>query len=102
MEAIARHYIFNRPQDSTIYQPNRFEHILKLVKDYKVDGVVSDVIRYCAPLENDKPWLKKAMDGHDIPILELGVEYCEGPSGQTRTRVEAFLEMLENRAAEMA
>jgi benzoyl-CoA reductase/2-hydroxyglutaryl-CoA dehydratase subunit BcrC/BadD/HgdB len=102
MEAIARHYIFNRPQDSTIYQPNRFEHILKLVKDYRVDGIVSDVIRYCAPLENDKPWLKKAMDGHDIPILELGVEYCEGPSGQTRTRVEAFLEVLENRAAEMA
>jgi benzoyl-CoA reductase/2-hydroxyglutaryl-CoA dehydratase subunit BcrC/BadD/HgdB len=59
MEGIARHYMFNRPQDATIYLSNRYDHIFKLAKEYKVDGVVSDVIRYCAPLENDKPWLKK-------------------------------------------
>ncbi|MGE5361294.1 MAG: 2-hydroxyacyl-CoA dehydratase subunit D, partial [Bacteroidales bacterium] len=98
MEGIARHYLFNRPQDSTIYLSNRYEHIFTLAKDYKVDGVVSDVVRFCAPLENDKPWLRKAMDERGIPLLELGVDYCEHPSGQMRTRVEAFLEMLGNRA----
>jgi benzoyl-CoA reductase/2-hydroxyglutaryl-CoA dehydratase subunit BcrC/BadD/HgdB len=97
MEGIARHYLFNRPQDSTIYLSNRYDHIFKLAKEYKVDGVVSDVVRYCAPLENDKPWLKKEMDQRQIPILELGVEYAEAPSGQMKTRVEAFLEMLQNR-----
>jgi benzoyl-CoA reductase/2-hydroxyglutaryl-CoA dehydratase subunit BcrC/BadD/HgdB len=100
LEGIARHYIFNRPQDSTIYQPNRFEHVAKLARDFRVDGVISDVVRFCAPLENDKPWLKKAMDQRGIPILELGVDYCEAPSGQMRTRVEAFLEMLQSRVAE--
>jgi benzoyl-CoA reductase/2-hydroxyglutaryl-CoA dehydratase subunit BcrC/BadD/HgdB len=97
MEGIARHYLFNRPQDSTIYLSNRYDHIFKLAKEYQVDGVVSDVVRYCAPLENDKPWLKKEMDKRDIPLLELQVEYCEQPGGQMRTRVEAFLEMLQNR-----
>jgi benzoyl-CoA reductase/2-hydroxyglutaryl-CoA dehydratase subunit BcrC/BadD/HgdB len=97
MEGIARHYLFNRPQDSTIYLSNRYDHIFKLAKDYKVDGVVSDVVRFCAPLENDKPWLQKAMDARGIPLLQLGVDYCENPSGQMRTRVEAFLEMLGNR-----
>jgi benzoyl-CoA reductase/2-hydroxyglutaryl-CoA dehydratase subunit BcrC/BadD/HgdB len=96
MEGIARHYLFNRPQDSTIYLSNRYDHIFKMAKEYKVDGVVSDVIRYCAPLENDKPWLKKEMDEHGIPILELGLEYCEPWSGQTRLRVEAFIEMLQS------
>ena len=98
MEGIARHYLFNRPQDATIYESNRYDHIFKLAKEYKVNGVVSDVIRYCAPLENDKPWLKKEMDERGIAILELGLEYCEPWSGRMRTRVEAFLEMLQNRA----
>jgi benzoyl-CoA reductase/2-hydroxyglutaryl-CoA dehydratase subunit BcrC/BadD/HgdB len=97
MEGIARHYLFNRPQDATIYESNRYDHIFKLAKEYKVDGVISDVIRYCAPLENDRPWLKKEMDERGIPILELGLEYGENPSGQMRTRVEAFLEILQNR-----
>ena len=99
MEGIARHYLFNRPQDATIYLSNRYDHIFKLTKEYKVDGVVSDVVRYCAPLENDKPWLAKEMDKRGIPILELGLEYSENPSGQTKTRIEAFLEMLQNRVA---
>jgi benzoyl-CoA reductase/2-hydroxyglutaryl-CoA dehydratase subunit BcrC/BadD/HgdB len=99
MEGLARHYLFNRPQDATIYSSNRYDHIFKLAKEYRVDGVVSDVVRYCAPLENDKPWLKKEMDKRGIPILELGVDYGEAPTGQLRTRVEAFLEMLEHRQA---
>jgi benzoyl-CoA reductase/2-hydroxyglutaryl-CoA dehydratase subunit BcrC/BadD/HgdB len=102
MEGLARHYLFNRPQDSTIYLSNRYDHVFKLASEYKVDGVVSDVVRFCAPLENDKPWLKKEMDRHDIPLLELGVEYGDAPSGQLRTRLEAFLEMLPNRARPVA
>jgi len=97
MEGIARHYLFDRPQDSTIYLSNRYDHIFKLANEYRVDGVVSDVVRYCAPLENDKPWLKKAMDQRGIPVLELGLEYGENPSGQTKLRTEAFLEMLQQR-----
>jgi hypothetical protein len=31
-----------------------------------------------------------------IPILELDVDYGENASGQTKLRVEAFLEMLQN------
>jgi benzoyl-CoA reductase/2-hydroxyglutaryl-CoA dehydratase subunit BcrC/BadD/HgdB len=98
MEGIARHYLFNRPQDSTIYLSNRYDHILRLAREYRVDGVVSNVVRFCAPLENDKPWLKKEMNRRGIPLLELGVDYCEKPSGQLRTRVEAFLEMLQRPA----
>lgn len=100
MEGIARHYLFNRPQDSTIYLSNRYEHLFKLAKEYRVDGVVSDVVRFCAPLENDKPWLRKEMDKRGIPVLELGVDYGDAPSGQLKTRVEAFLEMLQNRVEE--
>jgi benzoyl-CoA reductase/2-hydroxyglutaryl-CoA dehydratase subunit BcrC/BadD/HgdB len=102
MEGIARHYMFNRPQEAMIYQSKRFDHIFRMAKEYRVDGVIAEVFPYCAPLENDKPWLKKEMARRDIPVLELELEYCEQPSGQMRTRVEAFLEMLQNRATATA
>jgi benzoyl-CoA reductase/2-hydroxyglutaryl-CoA dehydratase subunit BcrC/BadD/HgdB len=94
MEGIARHYLFNRPHDSLFFESDRFDYIFDLAKEYKVDGVVSEVVRYCAPLECDKPWLKKAMDERGIPFMELNLEYCENPSAQTRLRTEAFIEML--------
>lgn len=97
MEGIARHYMFNRPHEAMTYQANRFDHIFRMAKDYKVDGVIAELTPYCAPLENDKPWLKKELAKRDIPLLELELEYCEQPSGQMKTRVEAFLEVLQNR-----
>jgi benzoyl-CoA reductase/2-hydroxyglutaryl-CoA dehydratase subunit BcrC/BadD/HgdB len=99
MEGIARHYLFNRPQEAMTYRSNRFEHIFRMAADYRVDGVVAEVLGFCAPLENDKPWLRKALDTRGIPVLELELEYGEQPSGQMRTRTEAFLEMLQSRAA---
>jgi benzoyl-CoA reductase/2-hydroxyglutaryl-CoA dehydratase subunit BcrC/BadD/HgdB len=102
MEAIARYYLFNRPQDSTIYLSNRYDHLFKLAKEYKVDGVVSEVVHFCAPLENDRPWLKKEMDKRGIPILELDFKYGEKLSGKTMTQVQAFLEILQNRVKETA
>lgn len=102
MEGIARHYMFNRPQEATIYRSNRFEHVFRMAKDYRVDGVIAEIVPYCAPLENDKPWLKKEMARRGVPLLELELEYCEQPSGQMKTRVEAFLEMLQNRATATA
>jgi len=94
MDGIARHYLLGRPSEAGIYDSNRFDYIVRLVKDYKVDGVVSEHVRYCAPVGNDKPWLKKEMVKRGIPIMELDLEYCEEPSGQTTLRAEAFLELL--------
>ena len=96
MEAIARHYVLGRPQEAMTFESNRFDYIVKLAKDYKVDGVVSENLRYCAPVGNDKPWLKKELDKHAIPVMELDLEYCEEPSGQTTLRAEAFLELLQS------
>jgi benzoyl-CoA reductase/2-hydroxyglutaryl-CoA dehydratase subunit BcrC/BadD/HgdB len=67
MEGIARHYLFNRPQEAMIYLSNRFDHIFKMAEECNVDGVAAQVVGYCAPLENDKPWLKKEMEKRDIP-----------------------------------
>jgi benzoyl-CoA reductase/2-hydroxyglutaryl-CoA dehydratase subunit BcrC/BadD/HgdB len=94
MEGIARYYLHGRPLEAGIYESNRFDYIVATAKDYKVDGVVSENNRYCAPVGNDKPWLKKEMAARGIPLMELDMEYCEEPSGQTKLRTESFIEML--------
>jgi benzoyl-CoA reductase/2-hydroxyglutaryl-CoA dehydratase subunit BcrC/BadD/HgdB len=98
MEALARYYISGRPPGARIWPAGkRFEHIFSMAKKYKVDGVVSEILRNDAEYGHDKLFLDKEMKERNIPILELDVEYGEGASGQMRTRVEAFLEMMQNR-----
>jgi benzoyl-CoA reductase/2-hydroxyglutaryl-CoA dehydratase subunit BcrC/BadD/HgdB len=99
MEALARYYISGRPPGARIWPAGkRFEHIFDMAEQYKVDGVISEILRNDAEYGHDKLFLDKEMKERGIPILELDVEYGESASGQMRTRVEAFLEMIQNRA----
>lgn len=97
MEALARHY-FSRPPCAR-FQPSerRFGHIFDMVDEFQVDGVISEIVRYCVSYGHDKPRLKEQMDARDIPILELDLEYGQRGSGQVIIRAEAFLEMLETK-----
>ena len=51
-----------------------------------------------APHAWDLPFLREKLEQIDIPVLELDKEYGVGRTGQVRTRVQAFLEMLEGRS----
>ena len=97
MEALARYYISGRPPGARIWPAGkRFEHIFTMAGQYKVDGVISEILRYDGEYGHDKLFLDKEMKERGIPILELDVEYGESGSGQMRTRVEAFLEMVQH------
>jgi benzoyl-CoA reductase/2-hydroxyglutaryl-CoA dehydratase subunit BcrC/BadD/HgdB len=98
MEALARYYISGRPPGARIWPAGkRFEHIFNMVEQYKVDGVVSEILRFDVEYGHDKLFLDKEMGHRGIPILELDVEYGQQPSGQMKTRVEAFMEKMQNR-----
>jgi benzoyl-CoA reductase/2-hydroxyglutaryl-CoA dehydratase subunit BcrC/BadD/HgdB len=99
MDALARYYISGRPPGTRIWPAGkRFEHIFNMAGQYKVDGVISEILRNDAEYGHDKLFLDKEMGQRGIPILDLDVEYGESGSGQMRTRVEAFLEVLQNQA----
>jgi bzd-type benzoyl-CoA reductase N subunit len=72
---------------------DRIERVLKLVKDHRADGVIFYHKKFCDPHAWDYPPLAAAFDREKIPHLLLEVEQV-APVGQTRVRVEAFLEML--------
>ena len=97
LKAISRRYLNNFPCARIFPSDERFNRILKLVREFKVDGVISQIIRYCVPYAHDLPLLTERLKAEGIPVLALDVEYGTSGSGQIQTRVQAFLEMLEAR-----
>ena len=73
----------------------RFERLAKMAAQYRIDGVISENVRYCVPHAHDLPLLRERMKTLGIPTLALDIEYGTSGSGQIQTRVQAFLEMLE-------
>jgi bzd-type benzoyl-CoA reductase N subunit len=97
LEAISRRYLNNFPCARMVPSDGRFDRILQLVRNYKVDGVISQIIRYCVPYAHDLPLITERLSKIGVPTLALDVEYGTSGSGQIRTRVQAFLEMLETK-----
>ena len=100
MEALARYYVLGRPVDMHNWNSDgRLEFIGDLAEQYKVDGIVSEIVRFCTYNGWDKWDLKKQMAERGIPILELDLEYGHPAGAQVKIRAEAFMEMLESRVS---
>ncbi|MCR4393305.1 MAG: 2-hydroxyacyl-CoA dehydratase family protein [Dehalococcoidales bacterium] len=97
LEAISRRYLNNFPCARMFPSDERFNRIVQLAREARVDGIISETIRYCVPYAHDIPLLSERLKHEDIPLLTLDVEYGTSGSGQIRTRVQAFIEMVEAR-----
>ncbi|HUO08314.1 MAG TPA: 2-hydroxyacyl-CoA dehydratase family protein [Phycisphaerae bacterium] len=99
LEALARHYVLGRPVDKHNWNSDgRLEFIGELAEQYKVNGIVSQIVRFCTYNGWDKFDLKKQMQERGIPILEIDLEYGHPAGAQVKIRAEAFMEMLESHA----
>ncbi len=72
----------------------RLNMIIDTVKEYKVDGVVLEIIKFCDLWGVDSMPLVTALRETGIPVLKLEREYRLGGEGQLRTRVQAFIESM--------
>lgn len=75
--------------------PGRIDDILRLVKEYKVDGVIDCSLQFCGLYSTEGYLVQQALKKEGIPVLHIETDYSEQDFEQIRTRVEAFLEMLE-------
>jgi benzoyl-CoA reductase/2-hydroxyglutaryl-CoA dehydratase subunit BcrC/BadD/HgdB len=76
------------------------EHLVELkelIQTYAVDGVVYTSVKFCDQHLYDAPYFTEKLKDDGIPVLFLENDYTWGNTGQLKTRVEAFVEMLENR-----
>lgn len=64
------------------------------VKEYKADGVVAGVYKFCDPEEFDYPVYKKELEEKKIPVLYIEIDQQADSVEQLRTRIQGFAETL--------
>lgn len=97
MEALARQFSA-QDNDTVLYAPEldgRQEHIVRLVKESKSQGVVIAMMSFCDPEELEYPSLKQRLDKEKIPSLVLGYDHQMTDFGQAETALQAFKDVLE-------
>jgi benzoyl-CoA reductase/2-hydroxyglutaryl-CoA dehydratase subunit BcrC/BadD/HgdB len=95
VEGVVRRYI-NRPHCAAKHRDNysRQRYILEVAKKKRISGVVFFLLKFCDPHSFDYPDIKKALDGKNIPSQLIEVEQSDELSGQLRTKMQAFSEIL--------
>ncbi|MGQ9545620.1 MAG: 2-hydroxyacyl-CoA dehydratase subunit D [Dehalococcoidia bacterium] len=79
------------------YLEQRFGHIRRSIRDFKVDGVVLYIYKYCDPFGFEVPAMKSYIESQGTPVLYLEDEYSLSTIGRLRTRIQAFLELLSSK-----
>lgn len=80
------------------FTPNegRIEDILRLAKEYKVDGVIDVNLKFCGLYDVEGYNVEKALKEAGIPVLGIETDYTDSDAQQLRTRISAFIEMLNH------
>ncbi len=80
------------------FTPNdeRLDDIVRLAKEYKVDGVVHYNLQFCHTYATEAVRVEKRLEKEGIPLLRIETDYADEDTGQLKSRVEAFLEMVKS------
>ncbi|MBQ4417841.1 MAG: 2-hydroxyacyl-CoA dehydratase [Butyrivibrio sp.] len=91
--ALSRRYMKN---NCACFTPNtgRIDDILRLAKEYKVDGIIDCNLKFCNLYDTEKRAVSIALEKAGIPLLSLETDYEDSDAEQLRTRIEAFVELL--------
>ncbi|APF27217.1 2-hydroxyacyl-CoA dehydratase [Clostridium botulinum] len=78
------------------FTPNtgRIDDIIKYTKEYEADGVIDTNLSFCHTYAVEHRDVEANLKEKNIPIMHIETDYSTEDSGQIKTRVEAFLEMI--------
>lgn len=92
--AIGRHYL-QTPCSCLTPNTGRFDLIARLIRDFKVQGVVDLTWRCCLTYSVEAHLLQEFLGKNgQTPSLHLETDYSSWDVEQLKTRVEAFLEVV--------
>jgi len=73
----------------------RYSYLRQYVADFNVEGVIMQMVTYCAIHALDVPDLKDYFNEMGLPVSILEHDYSVATFPSLRTRIQAFVEMLE-------
>lgn len=96
IENIAKRYIEIKPASANLVSlDQRINHILQLIKEFRIDGVVYYILKFDDPYLFEFPDMREALVSNNIPVLCIETEHNTSAMGQIMTRVQAFMETLK-------
>ncbi len=94
LESLVEYYLSRPPCASRADFPSRRRILEETLESHGIDAVIFVHQKFCDPHLSDHPFLKEALEARGVPSLQVELE-GEGFTGQVRTRIEGFFEMLE-------
>jgi len=93
--ALARHYLTKAscPRMMENFR-DRVKTLIATAKEYRVDGIVVQVMKFCDCWGVEANPLVKALRDAGLPVLRVEREYALTGEEQLKTRIQAFLESI--------
>ncbi|MCW4030658.1 MAG: double-cubane-cluster-containing anaerobic reductase [Candidatus Bathyarchaeota archaeon] len=81
------------------FTPNdrRISTVTDLAKQFKADGVIYYTLQNCHDYNVEGVKVDRALKALDVPMLKIETDYAMGDAAQIKTRVEAFLEIIQGK-----
>jgi benzoyl-CoA reductase/2-hydroxyglutaryl-CoA dehydratase subunit BcrC/BadD/HgdB len=81
------------------FTPNdrRIQSVMDLAKQFRADGVIYYTLQNCHDYNVEGVKVDRALKSENIPILKIETDYAMGDATQIKTRVEAFLEIIQSK-----
>jgi benzoyl-CoA reductase/2-hydroxyglutaryl-CoA dehydratase subunit BcrC/BadD/HgdB len=74
--------------------PNRLELLGRLCAQFDADGVIEMLLQSCHTYAIETHRVREFLKARGLPFLSLETDYSTGDTGQLKTRIAAFIEML--------
>jgi benzoyl-CoA reductase/2-hydroxyglutaryl-CoA dehydratase subunit BcrC/BadD/HgdB len=78
----------------------RIDFAGNLALEYNVDAVIYYSLKFCPSFSQTKGLFMRRFHELGLPALELDTDYSQGDTGQIKTRLEAFVEVLKESKGE--
>jgi benzoyl-CoA reductase/2-hydroxyglutaryl-CoA dehydratase subunit BcrC/BadD/HgdB len=108
LEGLSRRYLVDIQCPRTVREANpgalkkdymedlehRYGYIKDYAKQWKVDGIILQTVKYCDIHGYDTPALRDYLNHLSIPNIYIEHDYSEAALAPLRTRVQGFLELI--------
>ena len=95
---LAKHYLQNcecaRMMDKS---QERIDKLVERVKEFNVEGIVIETVKFCDMWGYELLTLQNGLKEAGISFVKIEREYAFAGEGQFRTRIQAFIESIENK-----
>jgi benzoyl-CoA reductase/2-hydroxyglutaryl-CoA dehydratase subunit BcrC/BadD/HgdB len=94
LHSLADHYL-GTPCACMSPNTRRFDYLLTLCKQFKVDAVIDATLQNCHPYTVEHTSIATLIEEKaGLPVFHVNTGYSPSDTEQVRVRIEAFLEML--------